>query len=132
MITEEKLQKFTGFLDKKAFAHLSTIMPDDTPHTSPVLFSHENTLIWINTAIGWVKGNMKKNPKVTLSIQNPENPFAYVGIRRKVIERTMEGADKHIDALAKRYIDADKYLHRSPTEHRIIHKIKPVSIFGIT
>lgn len=132
MTTEEKLNKFSDILNKKAFAHLSTIMPDGTPHNSPVWFNIENNIIQINTAIGRVKdNNMKKNSNVALSIQDPENPYSYVGIRGTVIERTEDGADEHIDSLAKKYLNADNYPYRSPTERRIIYKIKPISVFGI-
>ena len=55
-----------------------------------------------------------------------------VTIRGVVIEQiTGVRAEEHIDKLAKKYIDKDKYPRRSPEEERIILKIKPESIFRI-
>ncbi len=132
MTINQKLEKYSEIINKKAFAHLSTIEPNGFPHTTPVWFSMEDNNFLVNTAIGRRKDrNMKKNPEVALSIQDPENPYSYVGIQGTVIERTEDGADDHIDTLAKKYLNADTYPYRSPSEVRVIYKIKPITIFGI-
>ncbi|MEK6834310.1 MAG: hypothetical protein AABY31_02360, partial [Thermoproteota archaeon] len=64
-----------------------------------------------------------------ISIVDQNNPYNMVTIRGKVIEQTVKGADEHIDKLAKRYLGVDKYPFRSPTEKRIILKVKPEKIF---
>jgi len=51
-----------------------------------------------------------------------------VSIRGKVTELTEQGADEHIDKLAKKYLGVDKYPLRSPDEQRIILKIQPEKI----
>ena len=59
--TEKKLQKYANILNKVAFAHLSTILPDGAPHTSPLWFSFENNLFMINTPVGSLKDrNMRR------------------------------------------------------------------------
>ncbi|MHA2227176.1 MAG: PPOX class F420-dependent oxidoreductase [Candidatus Hodarchaeales archaeon] len=132
MTIEEKLSQFSNILSTKAFAHLSTIMPDGSPHTTPVWFSMENNIFIINTAIGRVKDwNMKKNPKVALSILDPLNPYSYIGVQGIVLERTENGADDHINSLSKKYLDADEYPYRSPNEVRIVYRIKPIAIYGM-
>jgi hypothetical protein len=55
-----------------------------------------------------------------------------VSIRGVVVEQTTEGADEHIDKLAKKYLGVDKYPMRKPNEKRIIVKIKPEKIFHIS
>jgi hypothetical protein len=54
-----------------------------------------------------------------------------VTVRGRVIEQISgEADDKHIDKLAKKYIDKDnKYPGRSPREKRIILKINPQTVF---
>lgn len=132
MTLEEKITQFSKILNKKAFAHLSTIMPDGSPQVTPVWFSIENNQILINTAVNRRKDkNMTKNPNVALSIQDPDNPYNYVGIRGVVVERALEGADKHINSLAKKYLGMDEYPYRSSNEMRVIYKIKPETISGI-
>ena len=48
-----------------------------------------------------------------------------ITIRGRVVEQTKEGADEHVDKLAKKYLGVDKYPLRSPNEQRIILKIRP-------
>ena len=111
------LEKYERILQSKGFAHLATIMADGSPQTTPVWFDLENDLIRINTAIGRLKDrNLKSRPYVALSIQDPDNPYSYVAIRGKVEERTTEGADDHIDHLAKKYLGMDKYPYRNSEE----------------
>src|SRR5262245_43884358 len=91
-------------LTKKAFANLATLMPDGTPQVTPVWFDYDGTDIIVNSARGRQKDrNMRRNPAVALSIPDPDNPYRYVEIRGKVSEITEEGADSHIDKMAKKY-----------------------------
>jgi len=114
---------------KKAFAHLATLMPDGTPQVTPVWFDVQNGKIRVNTARGRVKDrNMQKNAAVALAITDPDNPYRHIAIRGRVSNITEDGADAHIDALAKKYLDKDKYPYRSPTEVRVIYEIEPTSV----
>ena len=57
---------------------------------------------------------------MTLTVQNLANPYEYVEVRGRVAERTDEGADADIDALAKKYMGVDEYPLRQPGEQRVI------------
>ena len=82
-----------------------------------------------NTARGRVKDkNIKINPKIALSIQDPDNPYRYLQIRGRVVEVTEKGADDHIDSLAKKYTGQERYAHRRPGEVRITVKVLPEKI----
>lgn len=112
--------------EKKAFAHVGTVMPDGSPQVTPMWFDIEDGLIRVNSARGRVKDrNMRRTPAVALSIMDPENSYRYLGIRGKVVEVTEQGADAHIDVLAKKYIGKDRYPWRQPGEVRVIYKIRP-------
>jgi PPOX class probable F420-dependent enzyme len=116
---------FKDLFQKKAFAHLATVMPDGSPQSTPVWFDVEGDLFRVNSARGRVKDrNMRRNPRVALSIIDPDNPYRYLEIRGKVVEVTEQGADAHIDALARRYIGKD-YPFRQPGEVRVTYKIRP-------
>lgn len=123
-------EKFLPVLkDKKAFAHLATVMPDGSPQVTPVWFFYENGKFIVNTARGRVKDkNMTKNARVALSIMDPDNPYAHIAVRGKIARVTEEGADACIDALAKKYLGQDKYPLRRPGEVRVIYEIEPTSI----
>lgn len=112
-------------LEGKNFASFATLMDDGSPHVAPTWIDHEGEMILINTAVGRIKEkNVKKDPRVALSIFDQENPYRMVSIRGKVVGMTTNGADAHIDKLAKRYLGVDKYPLRDPAERRIILKIR--------
>jgi PPOX class probable F420-dependent enzyme len=114
---------------KRAFAHLATVMPDGSPQVTPVWVDYDGTHVRINSAKGRMKDkNMRRDKRVALSVQDPDNPYRYVEVRGKVDDITESGADADIDALAKKYLDKDKYPFRAPGEVRVIYKIRPERI----
>jgi PPOX class probable F420-dependent enzyme len=114
---------------KKSYAHLATLMPDGTPQVTPVWFDMVGDKVRVNTARGRVKDkNMQKNAAVALSVTDPDNPYRHVAIRGRIANITEEGADKHIDSLAKKYLGKDKYPFARPGEVRVIYEIEPTSV----
>ena len=113
---------------KKAFANLATTMPDGSPQVTPVWFDFKNGTIRVNTAKGRVKArNMKEGSSVALAIMDPDEPYRYLQVRGKVRKVTENGADDHIDSLAKKYLGKDKYPFRRPGETRVIYEIEPTA-----
>jgi PPOX class probable F420-dependent enzyme len=111
---------------KKAFAHLATLMADGNPQTTPVWVDYDGKHVVINTAQGRQKDkNMQRDGRVALSISDPDNPYRYLEVRGRVVERTHSGADQHIDAMAQKYLGKDKYPFRQPGEVRVIYKVAP-------
>jgi PPOX class probable F420-dependent enzyme len=127
------LEKYLDlFRDKKAFAHIATVMPDGSPQVTPVWIDYRNGKVAFNTARGRVKDkNLKKGARIALSIQDPENPYRYAQVRGVIANVTEDGADAHIDAMAKKYMGVDKYPFRSPTEKRVIYEIEAQSVQGM-
>jgi PPOX class probable F420-dependent enzyme len=123
------------FLDllttKKAFANLATVMPNGSPQVTPVWFDFDGTYIRVNSARGRVKDkNMHHDPRVALSILDPDNPYRYLSIRGRVIKITETGAVEHINALAKKYRGVETYRSRSPGEVRVMYLIEPRRVAG--
>ena len=117
---------------KKAFASLATVMPDGTPQVTPVWFDYAGGKLRVNTAKGRVKArNLKPGAAVALAIMDPDNPYRYVQIRGRVASATEDGADAHIDQLAKKYLGKDTYPFRQPGEMRIMYEIEPISVSGM-
>lgn len=73
--------------------------------------------------------NARRDGRITLSVTNKDNPYEYVEIRGKVVEDTHEGADEHIDFLAKKYLGQDTYPVRRPDEQRLILRVAAEKIF---
>jgi PPOX class probable F420-dependent enzyme len=119
-------EKYLDLFTKRAFASLGTMMPDGTPQVTPVWVDLDGDLVVVNTAKGRQKDrNMRRDPRVALAIIDPENPYRYLEIRGRVAEISEDGADAHIDKMAKKYLGADKYPYRQSGEVRVMFKIRP-------
>jgi PPOX class probable F420-dependent enzyme len=120
------LERYVDLFEKKAFANLATINRDGTPQVTPVWVDYDGEHVIVNSARGRRKDrNMQANAAVALSIMDPDNPYRYLEVRGHVESITENGADQHIDKMAKKYLGADKYPGRKPGEVRVIYKIKP-------
>ena len=108
------------------FCAVATLRADGTPHVAPVWVDVEGDRVVLNSARGrtW-PANLERDPRVTLVVQNLENPYEYVSIRGRVAEMTEDGADAHIDKLAHKYLGVDEYPNRQPGERRVIVRIAP-------
>jgi PPOX class probable F420-dependent enzyme len=112
-------------LEKPNYAVISTLNKDGSIHNTMVWISAENGHVAVNSAIGrlWPT-NLQRDPKVTVLVEETGNPYHFVEIRGKATA-TEEGADDHINALAKKYIDQDEYPYRQAGEQRIKFVIEP-------
>lgn len=125
-------ENYLDLTRKKAFAQLATLMPDGSPHVAPVWFEFDGKDILINSAKGRVKDkNMRRDPRVGIDILDPDNPYRHLSIRGRVVEITENGAEEHIDKLAKIYIGQDRYPYRGPGEVRVIYKIEPERTYSM-
>jgi PPOX class probable F420-dependent enzyme len=121
-IPEQALDLF----QQPALAHLATLMPDGTPHVTPIWIDFDGTYLLVNTLKGRQKElHMQQRPKVGLDIVDLSNPWRWLSVRGQVVEMTEEGANEHIDKMAKKYMGQDRYgFHRSG-DVRVICKIQP-------
>jgi PPOX class probable F420-dependent enzyme len=119
-------EKYVDLFQKKAFASLATLMPDGNPQVTPVWCDFDGKHVIVNSAKGRVKDrNMRRDPRVSLALIDPDNPYRYLQVQGHVAEITENGADQHIDKMAKKYLGMDKYPNRQPGEVRVIYKIEP-------
>lgn len=123
-------QEQVTLLREPHIAQLVTLMPDGSPQISPVWVDTDGTDILINTALGRLKSNnMAKDARVAVSVYDPENSYTrVVNVRGRVTSISEEGADAHIDSLAKKYMGVDSYPNPSPDETRVIVRISPERI----
>lgn len=122
-------EKYLDLFKKPAFASLGTVMRDGSPQVTPVWVDFDGKHVRVNSALGRVKDkNMRRDPRVSLSIQDPENPYRYLEIRGKVEEITQSGADDHINKLSQKYLGKPEYPFRKPGEVRVVYKITPQKI----
>jgi len=119
-----------GLLKGKNFANVATLRRDGSVQVAPVWVDVDGGRAVVNSAQGraWPT-NLERDPRVTLSVQTMENPYEYVEIRGRVVEQTTDGADEHIDSLAKKYLGQEEYPYRQPGEQRVIIRIEPEHVF---
>ena len=124
--------KARDLLDRPNLAFLADVMEDGSPHVSPVWIALENGHITFNTAVGRVKErNMRRDPRVAISIADKDDFYAKVDIRGRVVEMIEgEEADRQIDQLAKKYLGKDEYPWRNPAETRVKVLVEPVAVAG--
>ena len=128
-ITDSAINLFRG----KNFAFVASLMNDGSPQITPVWIDYDGQFLLINTAEGRTKQkNFARDPRIAVSVVDQNNPYNMLSIRGNVVEQTTDGADEHIDKLAKRYLGVDKYPFRSPDEKRVILKIKPEKIYHMS
>lgn len=131
-MSQEIPEEFLDLFNKKAFAQLATIMPDGQPQVTPVWCDFDGTHIRIGSAKGRVKDqNIRRDPRVTVTLQDPDNPYRYLEVRGRVAEILEKGADAHIDLLTKKYMGLDQFPYKRPGEVRVMYKIQPVKCSGI-
>ena len=119
-------EKYADLFEKKVFAGLATLMPNGAPQATPVWIDYDGENVLFNTAIGRQKDkNLQADGRVSVMLVDPENPYRYLEVRGKVVERTTAGADDHINKMAKKYLGQDVYPFRQPGEQRVIFKIAP-------
>ena len=119
-------ENYMDLFRKPAFGVLTTLMPDGSPQTQPVWVDFENGEVIVNSALGRQKDkNMRRDPRVAVTLMDPDNPYRYLEIRGRVKEITQDGAGEHIHKMAKKSLGQDKYPWARQGEQRVLYKIEP-------
>jgi hypothetical protein len=113
-------------------ATLTTLNPQGAPENTVVWCSWDGQHVLVNTADGRRKPqNVRRDPRVALTVIDPKNPFRWLDVRG-VVEEIVPDADyANIDAHARLYAGVDQYYggvapaEARGTEERIIFKIRP-------
>ncbi|PZG02840.1 PPOX class F420-dependent oxidoreductase [Micromonospora deserti] len=119
-----------ALLSEPQLAHVATVEADGSPHVTPVWVDTDGQHILFNTAKGRVKyENIRRNPGVAVSVVDKANDFRTLWVKGTA-ELIDEGADEHIDRMAKKYLGQDTYPFRQAGEERVIVRITPTHRLG--
>jgi PPOX class probable F420-dependent enzyme len=112
-------------LEQPNYAVISTLNSDGSIHNTIIWISLEGDAVAVNSAVGrlWPT-NLRRDPRVTVLVYKSGDPYTFVEIRGTATG-TLEGADEHIDALAKKYLGVDEYPARIAGQQRIKFVIRP-------
>ena len=121
-------KKARELAERPVIANVATVDAEGRPQLTPVWIDIEGHDLVFNTAKSRAKAiNLARNPHVAVSVVDPDDPYNVL-IVRGTVEATEEGADAHIDALAKKYLGLEKYPNRRPGEVRVKYRILPEAI----
>ena len=115
--------------EKQVLAHVACLDLNGAPHVTPVWVRLDGDDVIINTALGRAKARfLAIDPRVAVSLTDPDNMYSLVALRGNVTGFTTEGADQEIDDLAKKYLGVDTYPMRREGEVRVTVRITPEHI----
>lgn len=116
-------------IKEPSFAQIATLNRDGSPHLTEVWIDTDGTHLLVNVADTRQKTkNVQRDPRVAVHVIDPTNAYRLVSVNGRVVEVTPDGADEHIDQLAKKYLGQDRYPWRNPAEQRLILKILPEKV----
>ena len=125
-------EKAVAVLKSKSFGHLATLNKDGSPQVTPVWVDTDGKHVIVNSEEKRLKvRNIKRDPRVSISLLNPDNPYEYIEIRGKVTSVTTEGGAAGIDRLSKKYLGQDSYPYNQPTDVRVVITIQPERVAGM-
>lgn len=116
---------FSDILDKAGFAHVATIGPDGEPQNTPVWYDRDGDEVLISQTTDRQKyENVQRDPRVALSITDPDDPYRRVELRGTVVDIDKDTDNAFIDSLAKKYMGKDEYPWHQPGDERIVLRIE--------
>ncbi len=112
--------KARELIARPALTSLATLNPDGSPQITPLWVDLDGDDVVFNTAWGRKKArNLEGDSRVGVTVVDPDDQYNVVAFRGTVVDITTQGADAHIDSLAKKYLGVDSYPMGSEGEERI-------------
>jgi len=120
-------------------AALTTVMQDGSPQTSVVWCDFDGVCLRVNTMRGFAKErNLRRDPRVTILCYDPRRPLRYLEVRGTVVEMTEDGAARHLDTLASKYMGRPiRYFGEciparfAETETPVLCRIQPTHVVAL-
>jgi len=124
-------EQYHDLFEKATYAHVTTMLPDGRPHTTPVWIDYDadDDRLLVNTERQRRKTkNVEQDPTVSVSMTDPEDPYRFLSVTGEVDDVTTEGAREHIDELAARYMGKAEYPNPIESE-RVFLRIRADDVF---
>lgn len=118
--------------ETKALANVATVGPNGEPQNNPVWFDWDGThLMFSLTTTRQKYRNLKRDPRISMSVIDPSNLYRYIEIRGELVDIEADPNIDFISRMAKKYIDKDRYPWHREGDERVIMKIRPDSTSGM-
>ncbi len=116
----------SDLLESKALAHVATIGPKGEPQVNPVWFGWDGeNILFSQTKTRQKYKNVQREPRLSLSIVDPNNPFRYLEIRGSVVKIEEDPDFDFINSMSKKYLGIDKYQGHQPGDERVVIVVRP-------
>ena len=117
---------YRDLMESTALVHVATLGPNGEPQNNPVWFGWDGEHIkFSQTKTRQKYRNVHSDPRLALSLVDPENPYRYLEVRGEV-ERIEEDPDNDfINAMAKKYMGVDIYPMHQPGDERVVVYVRP-------
>jgi PPOX class probable F420-dependent enzyme len=98
-------------LDMPVLAHVATIGPKGEPQSNPVWFISDGATITISIGPeGQTAKNLERDPRIALSMADPENPIHYLEVRGRVVDvRQVDSSNPDVIEMVRKYTGKDTY-----------------------
>jgi len=123
--------QYHDLFESATYAHVTTMLPDGRPHTTPVWIDYDadDDQLLVNTERERRKTkNVARDPTVSVSMTDPDDPYRFLSVTGVVDEVTTAGAREHIDDLAERYMGVSEYPESIESE-RVLLRIRAEDVF---
>jgi len=119
-------ESHSDILETTALAHIATIGPHGEPQNNPVWFDWDGTHLLFSQTKGRQKyHNLERDPRVAISIVDPQNPYRYLEIRGRLVRVDEDPNLDFINRMAKKYMGKDKYPWHQPGDERVVMVVEP-------
>ena len=119
-------QSHLDILDDVSFGHVATIGPRGEPQCNPVWYHWDGKhLRFSQTTTRQKLANLKRDPRIAISILDPDDPYRYLEVRGRMVDVEDDPSFEFIDSMAKKYLDRDDYPWRRDVDHRVVVVVEP-------
>jgi PPOX class probable F420-dependent enzyme len=121
-----------ALLGQRSSCYLATSMPDGSPQLTQTWVDTDGEHILINSVAGFQKiRNIERDPRVALTVSDPNKSSRYFAVRGRVLNVTADGAAEHIEKLAQRYLGRPYPWFGGRDQQRLLITIRADKISGM-
>ncbi|MFE3458276.1 PPOX class F420-dependent oxidoreductase [Nocardiopsis aegyptia] len=113
-------------LTKPSYGHVATLGPQGEPQVNPVWIDWDGEFLrFSQTKTRQKVRNLGRDRRISISAQDPENPYRYVEVRGEVDRIEDDPDNAFINAMAKKYLNEDVYPWHQPGDERVVVYVRP-------
>ena len=115
-----------ALMKRPSSCFVATTMPDGSPQLTQTWVDTDGSHVLINTVETHQKvRNVGRDPRVAVSVSDPDDPSRYFAVRGRVVQATTDGAADHIEELAQRYTGGSYPWYGGRDKVRVLLRIAP-------